>query len=119
MSVEQLWTTARNQHGNWGDRRTPSPGITDVLLALRDGPVYVSEIARRTGQDQGNVSVWLRKLADWGLTERAAVIPAGEVKSGKAAGGQDAVIWRLTRAGHELVAAIAAELSDPLVSVPT
>lgn len=106
-TVEQLWTAARNRHGNFSDRRTPSAGISAVLLALRDGPSYGSEIARRTGRDQGNVSVWLRKLDRFDLIIGGEVIPS----QGHQGGGRPAVFWELTRAGCVLAEALVAERS--------
>lgn len=111
MNAEAIWTIARDRAGyHLRDHRHPSPGLVDVLLALAEGPAHGTEIARRAGRAQPWVtSRWLPRLWTFGFAEYVEVDPA-EVKPGKAAGGRTARVWRLTRAGRELVAALEAEL---------
>lgn len=99
-TVESLWTKARNAHGQFGDRRTPSSGIAAVLTALWvNGSAYGSEIASCAGQDQGNTARWLAKLHLFGF-----VFPYDErPQIGHQGGGRPAVFWGLTKCGHELV----------------
>lgn len=108
MNAETIWAAARDRNGDTRDRRLPSAGIRAVLLALTDGPAHGSEIARRADQSQPNVTAqWLPKLFAFGFVVFIEVDP-GEVKPGKLAGGRTSRMWKLTRAGRELVAALQA-----------
>jgi len=105
--IERLWITARNTHGQFGDRRRPSPGIAAVLGALWcDGSSYGGEIAQRTKQDQGNTARWLVKLRLYGLVDVVEEVPG----IGNQGGGRPAIFWQLTGAGRELAELLAAEV---------
>lgn len=121
--VEALWLPARNRHGqatrrsndlsgvqSARDRRRPSPGITAVLLVLEPAKtLHGSEIARRSGQDQGNVTArWLPRLKQWGFVDVVDTVPTAQVRADKR-GGRPTVTWRLTARGRELVAVLRAE----------
>jgi hypothetical protein len=71
-----------------------------VLIALLDGPAHGSEIARRAGQRQQNVTwVWLPKLRQFRLVETD---PWDTPGLGHQGGGRPARVWELTASGREL-----------------
>lgn len=97
--VESLWTEARNRRGQFKDRCNPSPGISAVLLALREhGSGYGNEIVTWSGQDQGNVAKWLAKLRRFGFVDVYDV----RAEMGHQGGGRPAVFWELTPDGFDL-----------------
>jgi len=106
-AVEQIWTEARNRNGEFRDRRRPSAGIAAVLMTLlRHGTLYGHELARRSGQDQGNLAgPWLPKLERFGFVTTAYEEPG----IGHQGGGRPAIGWRLTRAGRALAELLASE----------
>lgn len=109
-AVERIWIRARGRNGHLLGRRGPTTGIRAVLLALVKEPMYGCEIARRTGQDQGNVSRWLRRLEAFGFVDVHEVVGGvggGERRIGHG-GARPAVFWRLTRNGRDLVEALVA-----------
>lgn len=102
--IERLWTTARNRHGEFKDRRTPSAGIACVLTTLWQlGSAYGSEIACEARQDQGNTARWLAKLRLFGLIEVVEELSG----AGHQGGGRPAIVWHLTRSGRELAVLLA------------
>lgn len=106
--VEAIWLSERPRPGpspSGADRRRPSPGISAVLLALRDGPAYGAGIARRVGQDQGNVARWLAKLRQWGFVNP----PRARPEMGNQGGGRPALVYELSRLGRTLADALADE----------
>lgn len=106
--VERIWLATRRRVGagrGGADRRSPSAGVSAVLLALREhGPMHGGEVARRGGLDQGNTSRWLHMLRDLGFL--AAETPIAEIKY---MGGFQARVWALTKRGRELAKALAAQ----------
>lgn len=103
--IERRWMAARNRAGKFADRRTPSPGITATLTTLLLGSMYESELARRSGQDQGNLSgQWLPKLQRFGFVDITDVVAGigGGNRHREAGGARPAVFWKLTKAGREL-----------------
>jgi hypothetical protein len=103
--VERIWTTARNLRGEFKDRKTPSAGITGVLVALlATRQAHVTRIAELSEQDQGNVTRWLAKLGAWGFVRLAHEEPG----FGHQGGGRPALFWSLTPDGHQLAKALIA-----------
>lgn len=108
--AERIWLEARpvpRGKGSWGhDRRRPSVGISNLLLALRDhAPERVGELARKAELNQGNVSRWLYKLEDRGFTRITDEVPG----FGHHGGGKPARFWDLTPRGMLLANAIGNE----------
>ena len=93
--------------GDPRDRRRPSAGLAAIILALDElGHAYGCEIAKISGQSQGNTtSVWLPKLERFRLVCLAEVRPG----VGHQGGGRPAMWWRLTKAGRDLASALRAE----------
>ena len=104
--VERLWTAARGRHGQHKDRRTPSVGISAVLVTLlREREAHVTQLAALSGQDQGTLSGhWLPKLSTWGFAEVASEEPG----YGHQGGGRPARVWSLTPDGRKLAKALIA-----------
>lgn len=98
-NIESLWMMARNRCGDFRDRRTPSPGIASVLVALwENGSGYGAEIVTWSGQHQGNVALWLAKLRRFGFVDVYDVRP----EMGHQRGGRPAMFWELTSDGFDL-----------------
>jgi predicted transcriptional regulator len=78
--VESIWRSARPRP----HLRRPSPGTTDVLLALAQAqPESGAAITPLVGRRRSNVSRWLRMLGDLGLAEIDFVIQGS--RGGRAA----------------------------------
>jgi len=96
--IERLWITARNTHGQFGDRRRPSPGIAAVLGALwwrRQQLRGRNRAAYQTGSGQHGA-----------LAREAASLRSGRCGRRGAghrqtrAGGRPAIFWQLMGAGR-------------------
>lgn len=103
--VESIWSRAKQRGGHPWDRRRPSNGIAAVLLVLLDGAAHGSEVARRAGQSQPNVTAnWLPKLLTYGFVD--AMETPGIGRNG---GGRPGTEWSLTTAGKQLARLIREE----------
>jgi DNA-binding HxlR family transcriptional regulator len=104
--IEKVWMSAAWGSGCKTDRRRPSAGIRAIILALyRQGATHGSELARRTGQVQSNVtSAWLPKLERYGFAHHLDVPGLGHQ-----GGGRPAHEWELTSAGKALAELIIEE----------
>jgi hypothetical protein len=111
--VERLWTAARGRHGQHKDRRTPSAGISAVLVALLHArEAHVTELAALSNQDQGTLSGhWLPKLSTWGFAEKVGELTKTDEHRGYGhqGGGQAAHLWSLTPDGRRLAKALIVE----------
>jgi DNA-binding MarR family transcriptional regulator len=80
-----------------------SPAARDTLLALRDGPGNVHEVAERTGRSRSGTDKALRELAKHNLITK--------VEGGDPADGAPAR-WQLTTAGHDTADTLAATVEE-------
>ncbi len=80
-----------------------SPAARDTLLALRDGPGNVHEVAERTGRSRSGTDKALRELAKHDLIVK--------VEGGDPADGAPAR-WQLTTAGNDTAATLAATVEE-------
>lgn len=100
--VHRLWTTQRARHGVMEGRRTPAKGYVVALLALAEKPRYTAEIVARTGENQGNLTRYMRNLDQWGF-----ITLQQEIRGlGSQGGGWPAKVYRLTFKGLELATAL-------------
>lgn len=77
----------------------PPRGYCAIVVGLLEhSGVHVSELARRIGEDQGNVSVYLNRLADLGL----ARFVQEQEGYGRNGGGLPAHFWELTDVGRDM-----------------
>lgn len=103
-AIETLWTEARDRVGAPRERRRPAPGVSEVLTAMfRSGcfPLHGSEIARRSGQGQANVTaLTLPKLVRFGFAQQGLAVRGP---------GRPAQFWTLTPAGQQLAGLLVIE----------
>ena len=95
--IEAIWRAARKRAGMLKQCRL-SRGHRACLMGLLDDPTHGSELARRVGEQQSNVTNrYLPRLEALGFVQREAVSGLGNN-----GGGRPAYIWTLTQRGQEL-----------------
>ena len=121
--IISVWSAANQRAGTPTAPRHPGTGIASVLRALRDGSTHGRELARRCGQDYGNVSRWLLRLERMRLVHPPHEVPADEVvteprrigwgrwpeRTQRYGGGRPAKLWELTATGKELAELLATQ----------
>jgi predicted ArsR family transcriptional regulator len=101
--IIELWDDARRPPGGRViyQRATPPAGYCSLLVGLLDGPVHGHELCRRTGVNQANSVVYLRRMKTLGLVTKHDVPGLGHQ-----GGGRPAYVWELTHPGRELARVI-------------
>lgn len=113
--VEAIWTGARYRAESRFDPDPPSRGRPSrpsrgqrrLLLSIyREGPGYVSDLARRTGVCKGNASDWLKIMDRYALLN---MYESPGLAGAKQGGGRIPKVYELTMLGKKLAQAIERE----------